>query len=132
MSPLAAPGASYMHQVDPVGQAWSAASKRIERLTGEADGRLSEAQVARIRKTAQDFEAVFLGQMLTPMFESLETDGLFGGGSGERMYRSLLVEEYGKALARSGGVGIADAVTRQVLAQQEIDARQGLQGETER
>lgn len=132
MSPLAAPGASYMHQVDPVGQAWSAATKRIERLTGEADGRLSEAQVARIRKTAQDFEAVFLGQMLTPMFESLETDGLFGGGSGERMYRSLLVEEYGKALARSGGVGIADAVTRQVLAQQEIDARQGLQGETER
>lgn len=121
MSPLAPPTQPFAQGVNPVTQAWGAARQEIDKVTEGAQGGLSGAQVARIHRTAEDFEAVFLGEMLSPMFESLETDGLFGGGSGERMYRSLLVQEYGKSLARNGGVGIADAVTRQVLALQEID-----------
>lgn len=105
---------------DPVGQAWSESQARIGELAKASTGKLSEADRAHIRKSAQDFEAVFLSQMLSPMFESLETDGLFGGGSGERMYRGMLVEEYGKALSRNGGVGIADAVARQIIASQEV------------
>ena len=121
MSPLSSLDLPFGRPPAPIDQAWGTARGRLERLSEQAgDSGLSEAQLARVRKSAEDFEAVFLGQMLAPMFESLETDGLFGGGSGERMYRSLLVEEYGKALARNGGVGIADAVTRQLLAQQEI------------
>ena len=58
--------------------------------------------------------------MLAPMFEGLETDELFGGGPGEDIYRSILVEEYGKAIARSGGIGIADAVQREILRLQEV------------
>lgn len=73
-----------------------------------------------IRQAAVEFEAVFLTEMLTPMFEGMETNELFGGGPGEDIYRSLLVEEYGKALARSGGVGIADAVQREMLRIQEV------------
>ncbi|MFQ5774595.1 MAG: rod-binding protein [Kiloniellaceae bacterium] len=72
-----------------------------------------------VRRAAVEFEAVFLSQMLAPMFEGLETDELFGGGPGEDIYRSILVEEYGKAIARSGGVGIADAVQREILRLQE-------------
>lgn len=91
------------------------------RLTGlSAAGGAAGARDA--KAAAQEFEAVFLGQMLQPMFDTLGTDGLFGGGSGERMYRSMLVEEYGRALARNGGIGIADAVERQILALQEIEA----------
>ena len=58
--------------------------------------------------------------MFAPMFETVETDPLFGGGPGERVYRSLLVEEYGKAIARAGGVGIADHVEREILKSQEV------------
>lgn len=75
----------------------------------------------RIREAAEDFEAVFLAQMLAPMFAGLETDGLFGGGPGEAVYRSLMIEEYGKAMARNGGVGIADAVERELLKLQEVE-----------
>ncbi len=74
----------------------------------------------RIREAAEQFEAVFLAQMLSPMFETLGTDGMFGGGSGERIYRSLMVEEYGKAIAHSGGVGIADQVEQEMLKLQEV------------
>ena len=76
---------------------------------------------AKIREAAQEFESVFLGEMLRPVFDQLETDDLFGGGSGERMYRSLLVQEYGRAIARTGAVGVAEAVEREMLKLQEVE-----------
>lgn len=72
-----------------------------------------------IRKAAEEFEAVYIAQMLAPVFSTVETDGLFGGGPSEEVYRSLLVEEYGKTIARAGGLGIADHVQREILALQE-------------
>jgi Rod binding domain-containing protein len=45
---------------------------------------------------------------------------MFGGGKGEEMYRSLLVEEYGKTIAKAGGVGIADQVKAEMLKLQEV------------
>ncbi|MBF0560967.1 MAG: rod-binding protein [Alphaproteobacteria bacterium] len=67
-------------------------------------------------KAAQDFEAMFIGQMLKPMFDGLGTDGMFGGGQGEEMFRGLLIDEYGKAIARAGGIGISGAIMKTMLA----------------
>ncbi len=69
---------------------------------------------------AEQFEAIFLSQMISPMFETLEEDPMFGGGPGEKMYRSLLVEEYGKVLAQTGGVGLADQLQQELIKLQEI------------
>ncbi|WP_419902493.1 rod-binding protein [Kiloniella sp.] len=69
---------------------------------------------------AKEFEAVFISQMLSPMFESLPTDGPMGGGQGERMFRSLMVQEYGKTLSESGGIGISNAVYREIIKLQEV------------
>lgn len=71
-----------------------------------------------IREAAQDFESVFLTSMLQPMFDTLG-DEAFGGGAGASTWRSLLVEEYAQSISRAGGVGIADAVGRELLALQE-------------
>lgn len=73
-----------------------------------------------VRAAAEEFEAVFLSTMLAPMFEGLGQDNMFGGGPGEETYRSLLVDEYGKSIAKSGGLGIADAVERELLRMQEV------------
>ncbi len=75
--------------------------------------------IRQARRVAEEFEAVFLGQVLKPMFATVRTDGPFGGGFSEDMWRSLQVDEFGKAIARSGGIGIADAVLRQILKMQE-------------
>ena len=77
--------------------------------------------IEQLRKTAQDFEAIYLSQMLKPMFEGIQVEEPFGGGSAEDMYRSLMVDEYGKSLAKSGGVGIADQVMREMLRMQEAN-----------
>lgn len=71
------------------------------------------------REAAQDFEAFFLGQMMQPMFEGVDADEPFGGGAAEQMWRSLEIDEFGKAFARQGGVGIADMVVRQMIQLQE-------------
>lgn len=84
------------------------------------DKALNSPERQRIRAAAEDFESVFLSQMLEPMFQGIQTDGMFGGGSSEKIYRSVMLQEYGKALAQNGGVGIADAVEREVLRLQEV------------
>lgn len=75
---------------------------------------------AAVESSAQEFEAMFLAQMLQPMFEGLG-DGYFGGGPGEKAYRGMLVEEYGKAIARAGGVGIAEKVKAEMIKLQEVE-----------
>src|SRR3546814_16122199 len=44
------------------------------------------------RRVAEEFAALFLSEMLEPVFESTETDGLFGGGEGEKIFRSMMVQ----------------------------------------
>lgn len=79
-----------------------------------------EARERATRKAATEFEGVFLGQMLAPMFEGLKTDGPFGGGHAESIYRAMMVDEIGTSIARAGGIGIADAVYSQMLRLQEM------------
>ena len=73
------------------------------------------------RKIADDFEAVFLSQMLKPMFEGIKPEAPFGGGNSEAMWRSMQIEEYGKAITKAGGIGIADTVFREIIKLQEIN-----------
>ena len=68
-----------------------------------------------MRRVAQDFEAQALGALLQPIFATLPTDGAFGGGAAEAQWRPMLVDAFGKSMARSGGVGIAEAVLRDML-----------------
>jgi Rod binding domain-containing protein len=75
------------------------------------------------RKAAENFEAFFLAQSLDSMFAGIDSDSLFGGGSSENVYRSLLNQEYAKVAAKSGGVGIADEVQREILRMQEVQKK---------
>ena len=75
---------------------------------------------AQIDAVAQDFEAFFVSMMMETMMSGVKTDGPFGGGHGEKVFRSVLVQEYGKEAARRGEFGIADAVREQLLKMQEI------------
>jgi len=70
-------------------------------------------------KAAQDFEAVFINEMLSTMFDGVKTDGPFGGGPGEAIFRSLLLDQYAKTLAGQGGFGLADQVKRELMRAQE-------------
>ena len=79
---------------------------------------------SKAREAAESFEAFFISQMLADMFAGVGTDPLFGGGPGESIFRSLMIDEYGKSVASTGGVGIAEGVLREIVRLQEIDTNE--------
>ena len=75
-----------------------------------------------LRHAAEEFESVFLSEMLAPMFEGLETDGPFGGGEGESTWRSFLIDAMAKQAVKTGGIGLSDTVMSEMLKMQEQPA----------
>lgn len=73
------------------------------------------AKQGKIKQTAQAFEASFLSVMLQQMFSGVSTAPPFGGGQGEAMFRSVLTDAMAKQMSRSGGIGIAPAIEREML-----------------
>tara|TARA_B100001939_G_scaffold201813_1_gene173413 strand:- start:9724 stop:10074 length:351 start_codon:yes stop_codon:yes gene_type:complete len=71
------------------------------------------------RDAANEFEAIFLAEILKNMSMGLQTDGPFGGGHSEGIYRGLLNEQMANTISRSGGIGLSDAVYREILKTQE-------------
>lgn len=69
---------------------------------------------------AKDFESFFIANMLDQMFAGIETDGVFGGGEAEKTYRGLLHQEYGKAIAEQGGIGVGKMVSSEIIRLQEM------------
>lgn len=75
----------------------------------------SAKERAAAHKVARDFEALMIGMMLKSMRATVSEDKLTGGGHGEEMYRSLLDQEYANAAAARGGLGLAQAIERQLV-----------------
>jgi len=75
------------------------------------------------RKAAEDFEAFFVTTTLETMFEGVSTEGIFGGGPAEKIYRSMMFNEYGKLMAKSGTVGVSNQVMDSILAMQEMESQ---------
>lgn len=81
---------------------------------------LADPAIARTWKAAQDFEAMALGQLLAPMFDTVDSaHSVFGGGDGEAAWRPMMTQEIAKSMAAHGGLGLAVPVFRQMLQMQE-------------
>ncbi|MDZ4761623.1 MAG: rod-binding protein [Alphaproteobacteria bacterium] len=72
-------------------------------------------------KVAEDFERMFIAEMLQPMFAGVETDGPFGGGPAEDAFRPMLIDRYAQTVSSGGGVGIAKVVLREILRMQGLE-----------
>jgi Rod binding domain-containing protein len=70
-----------------------------------------------LRQAAQEFEAVFLAQVLGVMSQGL-ADDLLGDAEGG-VFHEMLNDEIAKLISRAGGIGVADAVLREMLKAQE-------------
>lgn len=99
------------------------ASSAVDLLGKVADASSSAAanqKNDKLRKTAKDFETVFLEDAMNRLGENIGDAGPLGGGEGGgSVYRSMLMKEYAGEIVKSGGVGISDSVYRQMLKLQE-------------
>ncbi|MFT2110678.1 flagellar assembly peptidoglycan hydrolase FlgJ [Marinomonas sp. 2405UD68-3] len=70
---------------------------------------------AALKKVAQEFESIFIGMLLKNMRSSNELIGgsdLFSSNQ-TRQYEEMLDSQMAQSMAKSGGVGLADALIRQ-------------------
>ncbi len=75
---------------------------------------------AKARKTADEFEKMFLEDSLERLTQSEGTDGPLGeNGNGGGVWRSMLTKEYANAIVKSGGVGISNQVYSEMMRMQE-------------
>ena len=81
---------------------------------------LPPAQVQKIQKAAQEFEAMAIGQLLSPMFATVDgSKGMFGGGEGEAAWKPMIISNMAKQMAAHGGLGLAQPIMQQMLRMQE-------------
>ncbi len=84
--------------------------------------------LAKAEKAAEDFEAFFMTKMMESMFEGVSTDGIFGGGHAEKIYRSMLFNEYGKEMAKVGSIGVKQNILDAIIKMQEMETNGYIQG----
>lgn len=72
-----------------------------------------------LHHAAQEFEAIFLAQVLGTMTQGVGGDDLLGGSQGD-VFRDMWNQEVAKLISRTGGIGVADGVLREMLKAQEV------------
>lgn len=66
-------------------------------------------------KASQDFEALFIKQMLDAMRKTIhKEDDLLNGGLGQDVYEDMLYDEYAKKMSATAQFGLADMIYRQL------------------
>lgn len=68
------------------------------------------------QKVAKEFEALFISQMLEHMMSG-DTLGkeMFGSAESEEIYKGMMMEQYSKAIVKSGGIGIAQNLEKALI-----------------
>jgi Rod binding domain-containing protein len=80
-----------------------------------------EKEQERLKKVGQDFEALFFSMMLKEMRNSISSEeggGMFAG-EGSDTYGGMFDTFIGEHMATSGQLGLAEIVTKSVVAQYE-------------
>ena len=72
-----------------------------------------------MRTKAQELEGIFLNTLVKEMFSSVKSEGEIGSSYAQETWRGMQSEQFAAAMARSGGIGIADQIMRSLISQQE-------------
>lgn len=87
-------------------------SQKIKSLKNADLTKLSDKK---IREIAEEFESFFISQVLEYITKGIKTDGIFGGGHAEGIYKSMMNEQYGKTIAARGGFGIGEMLYQDLI-----------------
>ena len=87
----------------------------------DQSSKASPADIQRARQAAEEFEAIFLSQLMKNMSTGLKADSTFGGGFAEDLYQDVLNEKIGEQIAKTGGIGISDAIFKELIKEQEVE-----------
>ncbi|TVR68596.1 MAG: muramidase [Spirochaetaceae bacterium] len=74
----------------------------------------SGTEQEQLKQVAQDFEAIFIKQMLDSMRSTLNPENrLIDTGMAGEFYEDMLYDEYAQLMAKTGGFGLAEMIVKQ-------------------
>lgn len=68
----------------------------------------------KLKETCQEFEAMFIKQMLNSMKSTVNKSGLIKESMGEKVFDDMLYDEYAMKMARESSFGISDMMYKQL------------------
>lgn len=100
---------------DPIKNDLSLTQPTVNSVKNNRDSVPSDARKAKLEQACRDFESLFVHQMMKQMRRTVPQDGLFSGGSAEKMVASMLDGEIAKTVSEQRGIGLAPALIRQLV-----------------
>ena len=70
----------------------------------------------KLREAANDFESIFIQQMLQTMRKTSLESNLIPKSEGEKYFRSMLDEQYAQLAAKSGSLGLGEMIYKQLIS----------------
>ncbi len=87
---------------------------RSNKKSAKKQDNKAQIEDARLKKACSDFEGVLLNFMFQSMKKTVPGKGIFSGSQQKDMYESMFYQEISTQFARDRGIGIGDALYRQL------------------
>jgi flagellar protein FlgJ len=87
---------------------------RPQKKSAKKQDNKAQIEDARLKKACSDFEGVLLNFMFQSMKKTVPGKGIFSGSQQKDMYESMFYQEISTKFARDRGIGIGDALYRQL------------------
>jgi peptidoglycan hydrolase FlgJ len=68
----------------------------------------------KLQEACQDFEAIFVKQMLDAMRDTVNKTSLFGRNMAEDIFEDMLYDEYAKEMSKNTKLGISEMMFKQL------------------
>jgi peptidoglycan hydrolase FlgJ len=100
---------------NPGSAAYDRASGEIGAYRAENLKRRAQAtEERRLRDVCEQFEAIFVKQMLTSMRRTVNKTGLVDGGMAEEIFEDMLYDEYATSIAKTTRLGISEMLYKEL------------------
>ena len=86
----------------------------IQALKSYVDGSPASRGPEKLKRACQLFESMFLNELFKEMRKTIPKGGLFKDNNSDRIYKSMLDQEYATEMARAGGIGLGEMLFKQL------------------
>jgi flagellar protein FlgJ len=93
-------------------------NRRLQALQSasvRSTGRSRIDRESRLYQASQEFEAIFIKQMLKVMRDTVPEDDILDGGMAEDIFEDMLYDQYALKMAKTAGFGLADQIYLQLV-----------------
>jgi flagellar protein FlgJ len=77
---------------------------------------------AKLMEACQQFESIFIHQMISQMRATIPEGGLFEKSQGEKIFQDMLDHEYAQNISKAGGIGLAKILYDQLAPKTDTKA----------